>query len=258
MLAAARVQRQVWASNVILLIRRPLTPVLSFLSLLMVYRISGQSAVPAEDVEGFLIVGILAVQAWNATVWSCGFALQSDAYQGTLPSVLASPTNRMAVVAGYGLGDLLLSAPAVILTLLAGVAFGASFNIAHPALALVSLVLMFTSALSIGIACCGLFILSRTANPLANFLQTPVYILAGFFFPRSVLPDWVEPVGAILPITHALEALRASMLEGAGWAATWDELAASLGTSAVFLLIGIWSFRRVDHQLRTSGSLNLF
>lgn len=258
MLAAARVQQQSWASNVILLLRRPLTPALSFLSVLLAYRISGQTAVPAENVAGFLIVGTLAIQAWNATVWSCGFALQSDAYHGTLPSILAAPSNRLAVVLGYGLGDFVLSAPSVLVTLLVGLGFGASFDVTHPLLALVAMALVFISALAIGVACSGLFILSRNANPLANFLQTPVHILAGFYFPRSALPDWLEPVGGLLPITHALEALRASALDGAGWAATFDEIVITLLASAAFFVLGIWSLRRVDHELRRTGSLNLF
>lgn len=257
-LAAARVQQRSWASNVILLVRRPLTPALGFIATLLAYRISGQTAVPQDQVTGFLIVGVLALQAWDATVWSCGFALQSDADNGTLPSILAAPVNRMAVVLGYGLGDFVLSAPAVVVTLLIGLAVGAEFDIAHPLLAVTALAAVFISALAIGVACSGLFILSRNANPLANFLQTPVYILAGFYFPRSVLPDWLEPVGGLLPITHALEALRASMLAGAGWRSQVDELGIAVLASGAFLLLGIWSLRRVDHELRRTGSLNLF
>jgi len=257
-LAAARVQREVWASNTILLVRRPLTPALIFVANLLAYNISGQTAVPEAQVVGFLIVGTLATQAWDATVWACGFSLQMDAFRGTLPSIFAAPANRMAVVLGYGMGDLLVSIPAVLVTLLVGVAIGADFTVASPVLACLCLMLVFVSALSIGLACCGLFILSRNANPLANFLQTPIYILAGFYFPRSVLPDWLEPVGGLLPITHALEAFRATMLAGAGWDEVGDKVALAIAMSAVFVMLGVWSLRRVDHELRRSGSLNLF
>jgi len=257
-LAAARVKQRTWASNVILLIRRPLTPALVFLSILLAYDISGQTAVPDDQVVGFLIVGTLAVQAWDATVWASGFGLQMDAYEGVLPSILASPANRLAVVLGYGLGDFVLSAPSVLVTLLIGLAFGAEFDIANPLVALLSLAMVFASALAIGVACSGLFILSRNANPLANFLQTPIYILAGFYFPRSVLPDWLEPVAGLLPITQALEALRATTLAGAGWPDVAGKLGLACLTAAMFLVLGWWSMRRVDHELRRSGSLNLF
>jgi len=258
MLAAARVQQRSWASNVILLLRRPIVPALHFLAVFLAYRISGQTAVPAENVVGFLIVGIVAIQAWQATVWSCGFALQLDAYYGTLPSILAAPSSRIAVVLGYGLGDFVLSAPSVLVVFLVGLGFGAEFDVANPLVALIALASVFLSALAIGVACSGLFILSRNANPLANFLQTPVHIVAGFYFPRSVLPDWLAPVGAVLPITHAMEALRGSTLDGAGWSGVYNQLIATLLASGLFLLLGIWSLRRVDHELRCTGSLNLF
>ena len=35
-------------------------------------------------------------------------------------------------------------------------------------------------------------------------------------------------------------------------------MALAILMSGVFVLIGVWSLRRVDHELRRSGSLNLF
>lgn len=134
---------------------------------------------PKDQVVGFLVIGTLANQAWNATVWASGFALQMAAYQGTLPAILASPANRLAVVTGYGVGDMVLSAPSVLVTLVAGVLIGANFDVASIPAAVAAFVMLFVSALAVGLACAGLFILSRNANPMANFLQTPIYILAG-------------------------------------------------------------------------------
>ncbi len=247
-----------FASNTIQLVRGPTGAVLGFLAIMLVYRISGQTAVDEDDVLGFLLTGEIAVYAWGATVWACGFGLQMEAHQGTLGPVFVSPASRMAVVTGYGLGSFAFSLPSVLCLLAVGFGFGARFDIGSPVLAIVSLGAVYVSALCIGIACGGLFILSRQANSLSNFLQTPIYILAGFYFPRSVLPDWIEPVATILPIAHAVDALRAAVLDGAGWRDTAPELLATLAGCVVFLLIGIWSMRRVEHAVRGSGDLNLF
>lgn len=247
-----------FASNTIQLLRGPTGAVLGFLAIMLVYRISGQTAVAEDDVLGFLLTGEIAVYAWGATVWACGFGLQMEAHRGTLGPVFVSPASRMAVVTGYGLGSFAFSLPSVICLLVVGVGFGARFDIGSPMLAIVSLIGIYVSALCIGIACGGLFILSRQANSLANFLQAPIYILAGFYFPRSVLPDWIEPIATILPIAHAVDALRAAVLNGAGWQDTTPELLAMVAGCVVFLLIGIWSMRRVEHAVRGSGDLNLF
>jgi len=257
-LATVRTYNLQFASNTIQLVRGPTGAVLGFLAIMLVYRISGQTAVAEQDVLGFLLAGALAVYAWGATVWACGFGLSMEAHAGTLGPIYASPTSRLAIVTGYGVGNFVWSLPSMASLLVVGLAFGAEFQIASVVLAIVAIALVYLSALSIGIACGGLFILSRQANSLANFLQTPIYLLAGFYFPRSVLPDWLEPVGAVLPIAHAVDALRAATLASAGWWEVAPDLAATIGGCAVFVAIGILSMRRVEHAVRRSGDLNLF
>lgn len=257
-LATVRTYNLQFASNTIQLVRGPTGAVLGFLAIMLVYRISGQTAVAEADVLGFLLAGALAVYAWDATVWACGFGLSMEARAGTLGPMFASPANRLAVVTGYGIGNFAWSLPSILSLLVVGLGFGAEFNVAHAGLAIVAIGMVYLSALAIGLACGGLFILSRQANSLSNFLQTPIYLLAGFYFPRSVLPDWLEPVGAILPIAHAVDALRAATLDGAGWGEVAPKLAATLGGCAVFIAIGALSMRRVEHAVRRSGDLNLF
>lgn len=257
-LATVRTYNLQFASNTIQLFRGPTGAVLGFIAIMLVYRISGQTAVAERDVLGFLLAGALAVYAWDATVWACGFGLSMEAHTGTLGPIYASPANRLAVVTGYGVGNFAWSLPSMLSLLVTGLAFGAEFTIAHLGLAIVAVGMVYLSALAIGIACGGLFILSRQANSLSNFLQTPIYLLAGFYFPRSVLPDWLEPLGAILPIAHAVDALRAATLDGADWGDVAPDFAMTLGGCVVFVAIGVLSMRRVEYAVRRSGDLNLF
>lgn len=258
LLATVRTYNLQFASNTIQLVRGPTGAVLGFLAIMLVYRISGQTAVAELDVLGFLLAGQLAVYAWDATVWACGFGLSLEAHTGTLGPIFASPANRLAVVTGYGVGNFAWSLPSMLSLLIVGLAFGAEFDVANAGLAIVAVGMVYLSALAIGIACGGLFILSRQANSLSNFLQTPIHLLAGFYFPRSVLPEWLQPLGAMLPIAHAVDALRAATLDGAGWGDVAPDLAATLGGCVVFVVIGILSMRRVEYAVRRSGDLNLF
>jgi hypothetical protein len=57
-----------FASNTIQLLRGPTGAVLGFMAIMLVYRISGQTAVARDDVLGFLLTGEIAVYAWGATV----------------------------------------------------------------------------------------------------------------------------------------------------------------------------------------------
>jgi ABC-2 type transport system permease protein len=70
-----------------------------------------------------------------------------------------------------------------------------------------------------------------------------------------VLPPWLQSAGRLLPLTHALEALRLALLTGAGPAA----LAPSLGALALFACLltpaGLGLFVYALRRARVDGSL---
>ena len=200
---------------------------------------------------------MLGMLAWNGTIWGSGHALQSEIYSGTIAAVIAAPTRTPPVVLGYGIGSILWDLPGLASCIAAGALLGAGYDVADPVAAVVALVAVYVSSLCIGLGFGGLFILSRQSNALSNFLQAPVWLLAGFYVPRSVLPEWLQPVSDLVPLAHATDALRASTLAGQSLGDIGGELAAAAGTSAVFLALGLWSLRRMDHVLRRRGTLDL-
>ncbi|MGI8577514.1 MAG: ABC transporter permease [Nocardioidaceae bacterium] len=253
----ARVFLLRFASNPIMLIRGPLGPVLTLVGFHLVYDISGQHQVAGVDAMGFLVVGMLGSLAWSSTVWGSGNAIQSEVYQGTVSSVLVAPGRISSVIVGYGVGSILFNVPALIVSVLAGVLFGADFRLDHPVAVLVTLAAVYGCCLCIGLGFGGLFVLSRQSNALSNFLQGPVYLLAGLFVPRSVFPEWLQWVSDVLPIAHAVDALRATTLSGASLAEVWPALAASAATSLLFLAAGLWGLHHLDDVVRRRATLDL-
>lgn len=256
--ATARKNVLEYASRPIMLIRAPLSPVLFLLSYLMAYRISGQTTVNGANALGFLYLGVVAIDAWNSTVWGSGYAFQHERDLQTIGAVMLAPISRPAFVLGHGVATFVFwGVPSQLLGFTVAVLLGARFSIHHPIAVLVSFLTVYIASLAIGFGFSALFILSRQANMLANFLQTPIYLLAGFLVPRSVLPDWLYPVTNVLPIAHALDALRATALTGAGFSDIWRSLAAWIGGCVGFFIIGLWGLRRVDRVSRRLGTLDL-
>jgi ABC-2 type transport system permease protein len=69
------------------------------------------------------------------------------------------------------------------------------------------------------------------AAPLANIISFPMLFLSGSFFPRFLMPEWIQKISYYLPLTPIIDGLRRITTEGAG---LFD-----LGTE--FLVIAIWS-----------------
>jgi ABC-type polysaccharide/polyol phosphate export permease len=208
-------------------------------------------------VLGFLITGILAIGAWQATVWGAGAALQMEMWSGTIGSILMAPGSTTSVILGYTFGNFIFFVPAVAATLITGQIMGAQWDGSHPFAILISVIAIYGSCVCVGLCFAGLFILSRQANAMSNFLQEPIHLLGGFYVSREVFPEWLQQVSNILPLAHALDALRATALGGESLREIADPLLWCAGTSFGFVLVGVWSLARLDRAVRRAGTLDL-
>lgn len=94
----------------------------------------------------------------------------------------------------------------------------------------VLLVIGVITILGIGLALGGWAKNERQVAPLANIIVFPMMFLSGTFFPRFLMPDWLQQVSAFLPLTPIIDGIRLILTEGKHLV----DLAPQLG------LIGIW------------------
>ena len=81
------------------------------------------------------------------------------------------------------------------------------------------------------------------ANGLLNLMSWPMMILSGTWFSLEGAPQWLQDVGLIVPLTHALKASREIMFNGA---TLWDvrtNIMALLVITAVLLFVSSLRFR---------------
>ena len=68
--------------------------------------------------------------------------------------------------------------------------------------------------LGIGLAIGGWAKNERQAAPLSNIVVFPMLFLSGTFFPRFLMPHWLQTVTAYLPLTPVIDGLRLLITEG--------------------------------------------
>jgi ABC-2 type transport system permease protein len=76
------------------------------------------------------------------------------------------------------------------------------------------LVLGIVMILGIGLALGGWAKNERQAAPLANIVVFPMMFLSGTFFPRYIMPDWLQTVSGFLPLTPVIDGIRLIATEG--------------------------------------------
>lgn len=252
----AEVRRR--AAYAITLVRGPIFPAVYYSVLSLAYRAAGRMTVNGMDVEGFLLVGVVGIMLWSSNLWASGYAVEHERQEGTLLSLLLTPASRSAVVLGYGLADWLLWVlPGVLVTSTLAWVTGVELVVRDPLAVLLAVLGLLGSTLALGYALSGVFVLSRRANLLANFLQSPIYLLSGMVVPVSALPLPLRGLAAAFPVSAGMDAVRSALLAGAGLGAVLPLLLRIALISAALVVAGAVGLRLVERAAKRGDELGL-
>ncbi len=90
-----------------------------------------------------------------------------------------------------------------------------NLNMQGDYLSLLMMVLLGTTVIfGIGLAIGGWAKNENQAAPLANLITFPMMFLSGTFFPRFLMPEWLQTASAFLPLTPIVDSFRMIITEG--------------------------------------------
>ncbi len=191
----------------------------------------------------FVVPGLLGMNLMGSGIWSVGFAVVDARRKRLLKRLIATPMSRAEYLASFILSRLsLLVIEVGTLLGFAVLAFGVPFRGTILTLGVICILsaLAFTSL--------GLLIASRVqtiegVSGLSNLVMLPMWIFSGVFFSASRFPDAVQPVIRVLPLTAVIDALRATMLRGAGLGGVAPELLIVAGWMVASFPLALRLFR---------------
>lgn len=235
-----------------------------FFSVAMFYFLSllfGNALIPQLDEYGgdyfsFVLIGLAFSGYMGLSLSSFAQSIREGQVMGTLEIMLLSPTRLSAILISSSLWSYALTTIRVVVYLMLGaLIFGFSLSQANFVTALVVLILSITSFSGIGILSAALVLIVKKGDPVAWALGSVSSLLAGVYYPISVLPDWLEPISRFLPLTYALDGMRLAMLKGASLSDVGIDILALLGFTAVLTPIAFIVFRKALKRAKAEGSL---
>lgn len=97
--------------------------------------------------------------------------------------------------------------------------------------------------LGIGLSIGGWAKNERQAAPLANIIVFPMMFLSGTFFPRFLMPEWLQGITAFFPLTPVIDGARLIATEGQHLTQLGPQLAIMTGWTIIIYSVAFRIFR---------------
>lgn len=227
-------------------------------------RVFGAAASPylaayGGDYFSFVLIGIAFSGYLGVALSTFSDSIREGQVTGTLEAMLITPTRLATILFSSSLWSFAFTSLRIVAYLaVGGLLFGVDLSRANwPAALLVQLLTVLAFS-GLGILSASFIMVFKQGNPLEALLGVGSSLLGGVYYPVTVLPTFLQPLAALLPITYSLRAMRLAVLQGA----TVAELATDLLALAVFAVtlvpLGLVAFRIALRKARRDGSLTQY
>jgi ABC-2 type transport system permease protein len=164
----------------------------------------------------FMIPGVVGIITAGLTMVLTAFAVVREREQGTYEQLIVTPLRPAEIIYGKLLPYVLMASINAALIIGSGCLF---FDV--PIRGSVALLAGLTLVFILGSLGIGLLIstVSQTQSqvfPVIVMNYLPNLLLSGFIFPINAMPEPVQPLTQLIPLTHYLTIVRGIMLKGLG------------------------------------------
>jgi ABC-2 type transport system ATP-binding protein len=195
----------------------------------------------------FLLPGIFVQSvAFRATQTAVG--LSEDLRRGVVDRFRSMPMARSAVLIGRTTADLVRNVLIIGLMIGVGYAIGFRFHAGIPrAIASVAIVAAFGLAFSWIFALVALTVRGAEAAQSAGFVVIfPLVFASSVFVPVASMPDWLQAVAKVSPVTLTANAARSYALYGGVPGSLGGAVAWIAGILVVVVPLCVWRYRRMS------------
>jgi ABC-2 type transport system permease protein len=225
-------------------------PVVGVLSIGLMTRFLGLT----PEQGSFVLVGTIALSVVNVCQLEVAYAMLLDVWSKSVKHQFMAPIGVRHLTVGAWLVGMLRGFVIFVLLAILG-AWAFDFRVMAPGAGAVAAFLMgcFLTAWIVGVLVCALVTLFGTrAEAFAWASVNMVLVLAGIYYPISVLPAPVAALASAIPLTYFLDAYRVHFGFPSQFSAP---LTTGFVQSAVYAVLAHWVFRAAVERARQTGLL---
>jgi ABC-2 type transport system permease protein len=209
-----------------------------------------------DDYYAFVVVGLVILAVLTSTLTSPPTVIRQELAAGTFERLLLTPLGAVPGVVSMLVFPLVFALAQGAITLaIAAVVFDLSLHWSTVALALPVATLGAFAFMPFGVLIAALTVRSKQAIAGTGFVVAGMSLVAGIYFPVTLLPDWVQWMSEVQPFTPSVNLLRHVLVGIPLQDPAWLELVKLAGFCAALLPVSIWALHRAVHAGRRRGTI---
>lgn len=191
----------------------------------------------------YVFSGLLGFTILSLGIFGLSNGFPSDKKAGSLRRLRATPLRSSQLIIATAINYVIVSLISIAIMLIVGIAMF-DFQMRGDYVAFWIFMLFGSiSMMGFGLVIGGWAKNENQAAPLANILALPMMFLSGSFFPRFLMPDWLESATRFLPLTPIIDGTRLIMTEGKALTALGPELLIMAAWTIVVYFLAAKLFR---------------
>jgi len=192
----------------------------------------------------FFVPGVIATILLVMIVNLTAFAVVREREVGTLEQIMVSPIRPAEFILGKTVPFFVVGLGIAGLITIAGIVWFRIPFVGNPFVFILGTMLYLLSLLALGLLISTICSTQQQAFATNFFVLNPFFILSGFSFPISSMPDVLQWFTYVNPLRYFLIVIRGTFLKGIGVAILWPDLLAMATIAAVLLTFSILRFRK--------------
>lgn len=204
----------------------------------------------------YSLVGFVFFDYLNEAIDTFDRSLQEARDTRTLEPLLITQVSLPVILAGSAVYPFVATTLRIVIYLLWGaILFGFPLSTANWVSVLAVLLITLLAFSGLGILSAAYLLLFKRGNPLKWLIVGLSSVVGGMLFPVNILPPWLQVVARLNPVTYALDAMRAALLDGANIFTIGRYLLILLLFGAILLPLGIAAFSWALRRTKITGTL---
>ncbi|MFA5929860.1 MAG: ABC transporter permease [Candidatus Micrarchaeia archaeon] len=192
----------------------------------------------------FLLPSMLAMIVFQGATMGLGRAIAGERKDGSLTRVFLTPTSNTTIIFGTQLFYMLLETIRSSLIIVAAIMlFGVTVTGSPIDIAIIVAVFAM-GATGVGMVLSVLTHSQEQYMAVGMLVSMPIMFLSGVFFPVQTMPEALQVMAQVLPVTYAADALRGVMVKGFTLAQVMPDMIILLAFALLMLALSIMMFKR--------------